>query len=247
MRLPFVFLKSLVLWAAFSIVPAVVAGIFFRKYGFILVFAVFGLFLFIDALRCEIRLREILRPSPIRVGDLDLLAIEDPSSHAFITHPLLSTEPTLWITRGALSLLSPEEIHSMVRGMRSSAKNHGLRFETVLTSWLIRLSSFIPTVFIEIVFFRQKRSKDILIRESVIGVCLTSVLLLMEWFYFAPKVGKARVPEEILRKLEAESRRCVPKLPVALSSHSLVSPWPDSFLTLGRPCLLPLRAVNLGA
>lgn len=223
------------------------AGIFFHRIGAVVAFTLIGAFLLIDALRCEKRLREILRPSPIRVGDLDLLAIEDPSSHAFITQAFFSTEPTLWITRGALSLLSPEEIHSMVRGMRSAARNRGLRFETVLTSWLIRLSSFIPSIFIEIVFFRQKRSKTILIRESILGLCLTSVLFLMEWFYFAPKAGKARVPEEILRKLEAESRRCVPRLPVALSSHSLVSPWPDAFLTFGRPCLLPLRAVNLSA
>jgi hypothetical protein len=71
------------------------------------------------------------------------------------------------------------------------------------------------------------------------------LILGLEWFYFARRLGRPEVTEEVLRKLEAESRRCVPRLPAALSSHSAVSPWPDAFLTLGRPCLLPERAVNL--
>lgn len=203
-----------------------------------------GLALLIDAVTAERRIIKILRPGKIEIAGIKILAIEDPSSHSFITKPLLSSTPTLWVTRGALSLLSPEEIVSLVRGMILAGEEDGLRFETVLTSWMIRFIAKIPVGFREILFFREKRAKTIQIRETARGVFWASIILVLEAFYFKGGKRRLQIPEEVLRKLDAESRRCVPRLPVALSSHSAVAPWPDALLTLGRTCLLPSTAVN---
>lgn len=245
MRLPLTFIKALILWFSVSLLPAVIANIFFRQKGAYAVIAVVGLILLWSAILAERFLKKVLRPTRIQIGSHNVLAIEDPSSHAFATQGIFSGEPTLWITRGALSLLSSEELALLMSGMRAAAKQGGLRFETALTAWLVRLTGKIPSGFREILFFRQKRTKTVLIRESARGVFWVSIVLLLESFYFGRKNGRPTIPEEILRKLEAESRRCVPRLPAALSSHSAVSPWPDAFLTLGRTCLLPETAVNL--
>ena len=232
------------IWIAAAILPTAIASIFFKPmvaYGVALTVAAF---LFLSALFAERFLRQTLRPYQIEIGPYRVLAIEDPSSHAFATQGFLSPEPTLWITRGALSLLTPEEIANLIAGMRVAARQGGLRFETALTAWLIRMTGNIPSGFREILFFRQKRTKNILIRESARGVFWVSLILLLEFFYFDRRSGRPLIAEEVLRKLEAESRRCVPRLPAALSSHSAISPWPDAFLTLGRSCLLPKRAVN---
>lgn len=245
MRLPLVVLKSLTIWIAASILPAAVAFIVFKSVGAYIALAATGLILFASAALAEAYLKKILHPSRIEIGPHRVFAIEDPSSHAFATQGLLSEHPSLWITRGALSLLSPDEIANLLIGMRAGSKHVGLRFETVLTAWLVRITSKIPSGLREILFFRQKRTKSILIRESARGAFWVSVVLFLEWFYFSKPMGPLEIAAEVLRKLEAESRRCVPRLPAALSSHSAVSPWPDAFLTLGRPCLLPERAVNL--
>jgi hypothetical protein len=246
-RFPLVVLKSLFLLAAFSLVPVAVTWIFFGQTAGVAAFSVVAFWVLIDAAGSDSRIRKALRPSPLRIGDADVLAIEDPSSHVFITQRLFSSEPTVWITRGALSLFSPEETLTLAQGLRSAAKNRGLRFETVLTAWMIRLSSKLPTAFTELLFFKRKRNKFLLIHESIQGAIWLSILCAMDWFYFSPKSSEGAFPEELIRKMEAESRRCVPKLPVALSNHSLVSPWPDAFLNLGRSCLLPPRVVNLKA
>ena len=209
------------------------------------VFAGVGLFLLFETFRADSRLRKALRPSTIEIGGEQILAIEDPSSHVFATQSLFSVQPTLWITRGALSLLSPEEIVVLLGGMRAATRVGGLRFETFLTATLIRLTSRIPSGFRDILFFREKRTKAIHIRESARAVFWTSLVLVLECFYLGRRNPSIWLAEEILRKLEAESRRCVPRLPAALSSHSAVSPWPDAFITLGRPCLLPSVGVNL--
>jgi hypothetical protein len=244
-RLILAILKSLFLWGAVAIVPAIVANIFFHEKIAYAVFIAIGLLLLISGIFANSFLKKILRPSRIKIGRTYVFAIEDPSSHAFATQALFSLEPSLWITRGALSLLSPEEITRLVSGLRSAARQGGLRFETSLTSWLIRITRKIPSGFREVLFFRHRRTKTILIRESARGVFWMTLVLLLESFYFSRRFGPSPIPEEILRKLEAESRRCIPRLPVALSSHSAVSPWPNAFLTLGRTCLLPQRAVNL--
>jgi hypothetical protein len=243
-RTPFVFFKVVFLLAFAALLPATVAWIFFGNTGAIVTVGVVALLLVIDAFRAHLYFVRTLRPRIVEVGEYAVYAIEDPSSHAFATHAFFAREPKLWITRGALSLLSPEEIKNLLDGMRRAARIGGLRFETVLTSWIMRIASRIPTGIREVLFFRQKRTKSILIRESARGVVWASLILLLDRFYFSTVNGSPGVPEEILRKLEAESRRCVPHLPAALSSHSAVSPWPDAFLTLGRPCLLPMRAVN---
>ncbi len=131
--------------------------------------------------------------------------------------------------------------------MTFAARQGGLRFETALTAALILLVQKVPPGLREIVFFKQKRTKTLFIRDSIQAVFWFAWILLLESLYFKRREGSPLVADEILRKLEAESRRCVPRLPVALSSHSAVSPWPNAFLTLGRPCLLPERAVNLRA
>jgi len=141
--------------------------------------------------------------------------------------------------------LSPEELLGLLGGMKIAARVGGLRFETMVTTWLVRLMNQIPSGFREIIFFRQKSAKAILIRESARATLWMAIVLVLDSFYFGRKAGIPQVNEEILRKLESESRRCVPRLPPALSSHSAVSPWPDAFLTLGRSCLLPETAVNL--
>lgn len=208
---------------------------------------VVGFALLVSAFRAERNLRRILRASTIQIGKYTVFAIEDPSSHAFASRALFIREPSLWITRGALSLLTPEEIENLIEGMRKAALQGGLGFETVLTYWLILLVNQVPEGMVEILFFRQKRAKKLLIRESTVGVFWISWILLLETLYFRRSRGKTGIHEEVLRKLEAESRRCVPRLPVALSSHSAISPWPEAFLTLGRACLLPGTAVNSGA
>ena len=231
----------MVIWAAVSALPATIASIFFKTRAALGVTAVIGTLLLLSAILAERSLKKILHPSRIVIGFHRVFAIEDPSSHAFATQNFFSAEPSLWITRGALSLLTPEEISNLMVGMRKAGRQGGLQFETALTAWLIWLTSRIPSGFREILFFRQKRSKTILIRESALGVFWISLILLLEAFYFGRRSGHPAIAEEVLRKLEAESRRCVPRLPAALSSHSAVSPWPDAFLTLGRPCLLPER------
>lgn len=246
MRFPLIVLKALILWFAVAALPAAIALIFFSTRTGILVASAVGVVLFVSAFFAERFIRQTLKPSRIEIGPHRVYAIEDPSSHAFATQGLLTPEASLWITRGALSLLTPEEIIELMNGMLAGARQGGLRFETVLTAWLVRLTRRLPNGFREILFFRQKRTKTLLIRESASGVFWVALVLLLEPFYFSRRTGQPPVSEEILRKLEAESRRCVPRLPAALSSHSAVSPWPDAFLTLGRPCLLPKRAVNLG-
>jgi len=246
-RFPLVLIKSLVLWAAISLLPVTIARIFFRPEIAGAVAIGVGALLLLTGVLAERYIRKVLHPSRIDIGPYRVFAIEDPSSHAFTTQALFAPESSLWITRGALSLLSPDELLNLISGMRSASRQGGLRFETVMTAWLIWLTGKIPSGFREILFFRQKRTKTILIRESARGVFWVSIIVLLEGFYFSRSNGRLTIAEEVLRKLEAESRRCVPRLPTALSSHSAVAPWPDAFLTLGRPCLLPERAVNLRA
>lgn len=244
MRLPFVLLKFLIIWTAVAFLPSVITYIFLKQRAAALTIIITGLFLVLSATLADTFLKKTLRPSKIKIGPHRVFAIEDPSSHAFATQGFLSSEPSLWITRGALSLLSPEEIINLLNGMKLAARQGGLRFETALTAWLVRLTEKIPPGFHEILFFRQKRSKKILIRESALGTLWISVIFLLEYLYFKRRSGIPPVTEEVLHKLEAESRRCVPRLPAALSSHAAVSPWPDALLTIGRPCLLPQRTVN---
>lgn len=245
MRLFLSFLKSLVLWVCISTLPVFITFIFINGVAALGIFIAIGLALLIDSVTAERRILKILRPGRIEIAGVKARTIEDPSSHTFITKSLLSSEPTIWITRGALSLLSPEEILPLVRGMVLAGEEVSLRFETILTSWMIRITAKIPIGFKEVLFFREKRTKTILIRETARGIFWTLIIVLLEAFYFKPKNQRLQIPEEVLRKLEAESRRCVPRLPVALSSHSAVAPWPDAILTLGRSCLLPSTAVNL--
>lgn len=247
MRLPFSVAKFFVLWLATAAVPVSISHIFLSAQYDLLAFFTVGFFLLGWVVSSNTYLRRTLRPSKIRIGMFDALAIEDPSSHAFVTQGFFSGEPSLWITRGALSLLTPDEITNLLSGMLSASRGGGLRLETALTASLIFIAERLPVGLREIFFFQQKRTKALLIRESLSGVFWLSWILLLENFYFSRRTGRSSVTEEVLRKLEAESRRCVPRLPVALSSHSAVSPWPDAFLTLGRSCLLPERAVNLRA
>lgn len=204
-----------------------------------------GLLLLIDAFGAERGIIKAIRPSQMEISELKVFVIEDPSSHCFITQSIFSSKPTIWITRGALSLLTPEEITALVQGMRIAGEKSSLRFETILSTWMIRFTANIPAGLREVLFFQEKGTKSILIRESLRGAIWASLILLLEVFYSKAKKYRLEIPEEVLRKLEAESRRCVPRLPIALSNHSAVSPWPDAFLTLGRPCLLPWTAVNL--
>lgn len=247
MRFPLIIVKLLVIMAFASAVPVAVGWIFGGKFGAQIALGLVGTLLLLSALRANRLFIRTLRPRTIEVGEYDVYAIEDPSSHAFATQSLFSSEPRIWVTRGALSLLSPDEIKKLLDGMRRASRQGGLRFETILTSWIMRISSRIPSGVREILFFRQKRTKSILVRESAKGVIWTSMVILLDRLYFSRTSGDPGVPEEILRKLEAESRRCVPRLPPALASHSAVSPWPDAFLTIGRSCLLPSGAVNLKA
>ena len=247
MRTPFLLLKAFILLVFTAALPTVIAWIFFDLLGAKIAVTLIAVLLLGSASRANLLLMKVLHPRTIQVGEYAVFAIEDPSSHAFATQSFFEKKPRLWITRGALSLLAPEEIKSLLDGMVRASRQGGLRFETALTTWIIRISSRIPFGIREVLFFRQKRTKSILVRESARGVIWTSLVILLDRFYFARGLGDPGVPEEILRKLEAESRRCVPHLPAALASHSAVSPWPDAFLTLGRPCLLPARAVNLKA
>ena len=237
-------LKSTVLWTAFSFIPVLLVWIFFGPLAARYTFLGIGLALLIDAAFSERKILRVLKPRRIQIGDASAFAIEDPSSHIFVTHGLFSSAPKILVTRGALSLLSPDELSTLIKAMLRAGNSPELRFETVLTSWMIRVVSNLPRGFRDVLFFREKRTKTILVRESARGVFWSSILVLLESFYFNPILKPLSVPEEIFRKLEAESRRCVPRLPVALSSHSAVSPWPDAFLTLGRSCIRPNPAVN---
>lgn len=225
--------------------PVAVASIFGGRKAGGAVLAIVIAYLLFEAIRADSRMRKVLKPSTIEIGGDVILAIEDPSSHVFATHAFFAVQPTLWITRGALSLLSPEEIVTLLKSMRTATRGGGLRFETFLTSILVRVTSKIPSGFRDILFFREKRTKSIQIRESARAAFWTSLVLVLECFYLRRSTAVTWLPEEILRKLEAESRRCVPRLPAALSSHSAVAPWPDAFITLGRPCLRPSTGVNL--
>ncbi len=247
MTLLSVLLRTLFLILFVSVLPGAVAYIFGGREFALAALAVGCGFLFLEATRADARMRKILKPSTIEIGGDTILAIEDPSSHVFATQAFFAVQPTLWITRGALSLLAPEEIVTLLKGMRTATRGGGLRFETFLTSMVIRLTSKIPSGFRDILFFREKRTKSIHIRESARAAFWTSLVLVMECFYLRRSATVTWLPEEILRKLEAESRRCVPRLPAALSSHSAVAPWPDAFITLGRPCLRPSSGVNLRA
>ncbi len=237
-------LKSIILWSLFSILPVTIAYIFLNPITAIGVYFGLGVFILIHAVNAEKSIIKFLNPTHLEIVGSGVFAIEDPSSHSFITKSLFSSKPTVWITRGALSLLSPEEIPGLIRGMILAGEEGGLRFETVLTAWMMVLIKKVPLGFREVLFFREKRTKKIHIRETARGVFWTSIILILELFYFTARKRRLQVPEEIIRKLEAESRRCVPRLPVALSSHSAVAPWPDAFLTLGRSCLLPSSAVH---
>jgi hypothetical protein len=167
-RLPLVIIKSLILWLGFSTVPGTVAFIFFRSQAAYGVVGFIGVILFTSTILAGRSLRSTLKPTEITIGPYRVFAIEDPSSHVFATQDFFSKKPTLWITRGALSLLTPEELLNLISGMRLAAKQGGLRFETVLTSWLVRMVRNIPSGFREILFFRQKRTKNILIRPRLI-------------------------------------------------------------------------------
>lgn len=239
--------KSIVLWVGFAFIPISLTWIFFGSTVAQFAFLGLGLLLLIDGAFSEKRILRVLRPRKIQIGETPAFTIEDPSSHIFVVHGLFSSYPKILVTRGALSLLAPEELSVLIKAMLRAGYSPELRFETVLTSWLIRVVSNLPNGFRDVLFFREKRTKTILVRESARGVFWSSILVLLESFYFGSQPKPLDVPEEIFRKLEAESRRCVPRLPVALSSHSAVSPWPDAFLTLGRSCIRPIPAVNLRA
>ncbi len=246
--IPFsILFRFLILFVGIALVPASVGYIFADKLGAAIGGGLVAVWACIELTRSERRLRGVLAPSTIEIADEKVFAIEDPSSHLFATQALFSLRPTLWITRGALSLLEPEEISSILRSLRVVTRSGGFRYETFLTAILTRLTAKIPSGFRDILFFREKRTKSILIRESARALFWTSSVLLLEAFYLRRTSRAPWAPEEILRKLEAESRRCVPRLPAALSSLSAVPPWPDAFITLGRPCLLPATAVNLKA
>lgn len=237
--------KAFFFWIFIGALPGAIAYIFGGNIAVIATCAAIGLFLLIDAFGSERKIIKSIRPSRMEIANLPILVIEDASSHCFITKQFFSSKPTIWITRGALSLLTPEEITALVQGMRVAGEKSSLRFETVLSTWMMRITANIPDDLREVLFFREKGSKTIHMRESIRGVVWVSLILLLEVFYSKTRKYRLEIPEEVLRKLEAESRRCVPRLPVALSNHSAVSPWPDAFLTLGRPCLLPWTAVNL--
>jgi hypothetical protein len=240
-------LKSLLLLALAAALPAAVAKIFFGRVGAIVAAAIAMSWVAVLAVRAESLLDRLLRPRPIRIGRFSAREIEDPSSHAFATRGLLAKEPALWITRGALTLLPSTELESLLEGMSRAAERGGLRFETVLTSWIMRVTLRMPASLRNVVFYRHLQTTAVPIREAVRGAVWLSMALLLDRFYFRASLGDRGVPEPVLRKLEAESRRCVPRLPPALAGHSAVAPWPNALVTLGRPCLLPPRAVDLRA
>lgn len=237
-------IKFIILWLCVAILPVTLTYIFGNLLAAGCSFTLVGLFLIGNSIVAERQIKKTLHPKKMEVSDLLVLTIEDPSSHAFITKSLFAGAPTIWITRGTLSLLSPDEIIALVHGMKSAERNFSLVFETILTSWMIRMTSNIPNGFQNLLFFKEKRAKVISIRDSVRGLFWISLILLLDLFYAKGRAHNIEIPEGVLRKLVAESRRCVPRLPVAFSSHSAVSPWPDAFLTLGRSCLFPPTAVN---
>jgi hypothetical protein len=242
-----IIVKSWILFVLASLMPAALAFVFLGWIGSAAAAALVAALIYGSACRAERNIERVLRPKLLQIGSYSVRSIEDPSSHAFATQALFSKEPTLWITRGALSLLRSEELPQLLAGMSRASARGGLRFETILTAWIIRVTGRLPAGIRDLLFLRQRRAKPIFVRESIRGAIWLSIALVLDRFYFSSREGEPGVPEEVLRKLQAESRRCVPRLPPALSSHSAVSPWPDAIVTLGRPCLLPIRAVDLRA
>ena len=130
MRTPFLLLKTFILLMFAASLPTIIAWIFFDLLGAKIAVSLISVLMLGSAARSNLLLMKVLRPRTIQVGEYAVYAIEDPSSHVFATQSFFEAKPRLWITRGALSLLAPEEIKSLLDGMVRASRQGGLRFET---------------------------------------------------------------------------------------------------------------------
>lgn len=218
--------------------PALFGWVAFGIHGLILGVAGMLLLLLLDSLRVQKIFLKTLQPTSVFLYGKKVYRIEDASSHLFVTQgPWMPSK--IWITRGAFSLLTQAELHTLVLQARKTHPFFKLSFESYLTTLLIRLEKWLPKSLYVLSYSTLENIHPVRIRDILFGLPVFGMMSVLGFFYgrFAFRPSAAASVRTALGVLERESKICTPQVSPSLGSHALIAPWPHALVRFGRPCL----------
>lgn len=212
-----------------------------------IVFFIVSSLVLIDLVRMDRILNRYLRPRAVLLANRKLYEIDDPSAHLFITRAPLR-ETRIWITRGLLTLLSHREIEALIHELEIGSRSLRLSFETYLTVLGIRFSKGIHPKVQDALFIAKLGRRNFTITQFVISLPTIGILSLLGRLYRSSEPRKPFETNEmrlVMTTLLREATFSPPSVHPILANHSLIAPWPNALLTLGRPCLHSETGVDL--
>lgn len=205
-----------------------------------------GLFL-VDLIWMDRFLEKYLKPRRVSIQGKRLYEIDDPSAHLFVTRaPFRKTK--IWVTRGLLSLLTHREMHGLVLELEKTSRSLRLSFETYLSVWGIRFTRGVPSKVQDALFVAKTGRRNFTITQFLLSLPSLGILSLLGRFYRSSEPRKPFETNEmrlVMTTLHREATFSPPALCPVLANHSLIAPWPNALITLGRPCLHSETGVDL--
>ncbi len=228
----FAFLVSL------CVLPGIVGWVTGGLHGLLIATASVILIVVIDSLRVQNIFLKALKPTSVLLYGKKVFRIEDASSHLFVTQgPWMPAQ--VWITRGAFSLLTQEEIYTLVLQARKTQPFFKLSFESYLTTLLLRLERWLPQSVRTIGYRSNNSSHVVTIWDVLFSLPILGMMSLVGVFYGgAPSRSQsAQSVRTALGVLERESKICTPEISPSLANHALITPWPHALIRFGRSSL----------
>lgn len=220
-------------------VPVTIANLVAGSEAAVLTAGVTLVLLFLDSFRTHsIFIREF-RPTIVSLYGREIYRIEDASSHIFVTQGPWFGARQIWLTRGTLSLLRPEDLIRLVRRLEKEGGGFRLAFESYLTSWVLRLSRQLPKNVLRLVFRAEMGRYSLTGLQVIRSLPVIGILSILGWLYGAKNRQPAWDTDMriALKPLLDESHICEPDLNPAFSNHALIDPWPHALTHFGRSCL----------
>lgn len=203
--------------------------------------------LFVDLFFTDRLISSYMRPRKVLFSGKTLFEIDDPSAHIFVTRaPFRKTK--IWVTRGLLSLLSHRELTEILQELEQSSRSLRLSFETYLTLWGIRFTRGVHSKVEEALFVAKTGRRNFTLTQFILSLPSIGILSLLGRFYRSSEPRRRFETDGmrlVMTSLHREATFSPPALCPVFANHSLIAPWPNALLTLGRPCLHSETGVDL--
>lgn len=199
-----------------------------------------GVLLLWNALRWKALWNRELRARRVQViGHLEIYYVNDPSSHLFLMKSPLGSGGAIYMTRGILSLLSPEELDALVIECSSALRQFGLGWNVFLSSLQLRVMKGISSRVLQLFYTSHSPEVRITPRATLASLPLLGLVDLLRRFSlpFSVVSDESRNQKRYLfDRLLAESYVCPPRISAAAAAHALIDPWPRALLRTSESC-----------